>query len=248
MLVQLSDLHLRPGDPGPEAKLERAVAVVSAMEPRPDALLVTGDIADLPAPEVYARARALLDTTGLPLLAVAGNHDDRDQLDGAFGSARLSGRAGPLRVVGADTSRPGQEGGRVDDQDVARLDAALSAEPATPTVLALHHPPVLTGIRSLDAIGLPAADRDAVAELLSRHPQVQVVACGHVHRAMATTLGGASVVIAPAVGSQLRLDLRPEDGLAIEMAAEPSGLMVHTLVDGGVRSHFQVVPDRPPQL
>lgn len=241
MLVQLSDLHLRSGDRGPEAKLERAVAAVAAMDPRPDALLVAGDIADVPAPEVYARARELLELAGLPLLAIMGNHDDRQQLDAAFGAQRLSGHAGPLRVVGADTSRPGQDGGRVDDQDIARLDAELSAESETPTVLALHHPPVLTGIRSLDAIGLPAADREAVAALLFRHPQVQTVACGHVHRAMATTLAGASVVIGPGVSSQLRLDLRPEDDLGIEMTSEPSGLMVHTLVDGGVRSHFQVV-------
>lgn len=241
MLAQLSDLHLRPGDPGPDDKLERAVAVVAAMDPRPDALLVTGDIADVPAPEVYARARELLGLAGLPLLAITGNHDDRRQLDAAFGAERLSGHAGPLRVVGADTSRPGQDGGRVDDEDIARLDAELSAEAETPTVLALHHPPVLTGIRALDAIGLPAADREAVAALLVRHPQVRAVACGHVHRAMATTLCGASVVIGPGVSSQLRLDLRPEDDLGIEMTAEPSGLMVHTLVDGGVRSHFQVV-------
>ena len=146
-------------------------------------------------------------------------------------------------MVGLDTSRPGQDGGRVEDQDIARLDAVLATEPGTPTVLAMHHPPVPTGVRSLDAIGLPARDRDAVAALLLRHPQVQVVACGHVHRAMATTLGGAAVVIAPGVSSQLRLDLRPEDGPQIEMTAEPAGLMVHVLVDGGIRSHFQVLPD-----
>ncbi|HEX5909084.1 MAG TPA: metallophosphoesterase [Thermoleophilaceae bacterium] len=243
MLAQLSDLHLRPGDPGPEARLERAVAVVAAMDPLPDALLVSGDLADVPAPEVYARARELLEAAGLPLVVVSGNHDDTGQLGAAFGDDRLEGRAGPLRVVGVDTSRPGQDGGRVEDRDIARLDAVLSADPGTPTVLAMHHPPVPTGVRSLDAIGLPAADRDAVAQLLLRHPQVKTVACGHVHRAMATTLGGAAVVIAPGVSSQLRLDLRPEADHEIEMTTEPAGLMVHLLVGDGIRSHFQVLPD-----
>ena len=243
MLAQLSDLHLRPGDPGPEARLERAVAAVAAMDPQPDALLVTGDLADVPAPEVYARARELLEAAGLPLLVVSGNHDDTDQLSEAFGDDRLEGRAGPLRVVGVDTSRPGQDGGRVDEHDIERLDAVLAAGAGTPTVLAMHHPPVPTGVRSLDVIGLPAADRDAVAALLSRHRQVQAVACGHVHRPMATTLAGAAVVIAPGVSSQLRLDLRPEDGHEIEMTTEPAGLMVHVLVGDGIRSHFQVLPD-----
>ena len=82
-----------------------------------------------------------------------------------------------------------------------------------------------------------------MAALLGRHPQVQTVACGHVHRTMATALGGAAVVICPGVSSQLRLDLRPEDDLPIEMAAEPAGLAVHVLVDGGMRSHVVTLPD-----
>ncbi len=157
MLAQLSDLHLRPGDPGPEARLERAVAAVAAMDPLPGALLVTGDVADVPAPEVYARARELLEAAGLPLLVVGGNHDDTELLVAAFGAGRLEGRAGPLRVVGVDTSRPGQDGGRVDDRRHRRAwTPSWPRDPATPTVLAMHHPPVLTGVRSLDAIGLPA--------------------------------------------------------------------------------------------
>ena len=243
MLVQLSDLHLRPGDPGPEAKLRRALGAVAAMDPQPDAVLVSGDIADVPEPEVYARAREMLDGVGLPLMAIPGNHDDRDLLVAAFGPVPVTGRAGPLRVLGVDTSRPGRAGGRLEDHDLEWLDAELGADTGTPTVVAMHHPPVLSGIRALDAIGLPAADRVAAADLLRRHPQVQTVACGHVHRMMATALGGASVVIAPGVSSQLRLDLRPADDLPIEMTAEPSGLALHVLVDGGIRSHFQPVPD-----
>jgi len=192
---------------------------------------------------VYARAGELLEGAGLPLLVVPGNHDDGDLLRSTFGPVPLTGRAGPLRVVAVDTSRPGQDGGRVEEQDIAWLDAELATDTGTPTVLAMHHPPVLTGVRALDAIGLPPGDRAAVAALLGRHRHVRTVACGHVHRAMATTLAGAAVVIGPGVSSQLALDLRPQDGLPIEMTDEPSGLAVHVLVDGGVRSHFQPVPD-----
>ncbi len=243
MLVQLSDLHLRRGDPGPEAKLRRALALVAAMEPRPDAVMVSGDIADVPEPEVYAHAREILDQAGLPLMAIPGNHDDRDLLVAAFGPLPVSGRAGPLRVLGVDTSLSGRADGRLREDAIEWLDTELGADPETPTVVVMHHPPVLTGIRALDAIGLPAADRTAAAALLGRHPQVQTVACGHVHRTMATALGGASVVIAPGVSSQLRLDLRPEDDLPIEMTAEPSGLALHVLVDGGIRSHVQPIAD-----
>ena len=217
--------------------------LVGVMDPAPDAILVSGDVADVPDPAVYARARELLDEAGLPLMVIPGNHDDRDLLVAAFGPLPLAGRAGPLRLLGVDTSRPGRADGRLEDHDIEWLDAELGADTETPTVLAMHHPPVHTGIRALDAIGLPAADRVAASDLLRRHPQVQTVACGHVHRAMATALGGAAVVIAPGVSSQLRLDLRPQDDLPIEMTSEPSGLALHVLVDGAIRSHFQPVPD-----
>jgi len=186
VLVQLSDLHLRPGDPGPEAKLRRVLALVSAMDPKPDAVLVSGDIADVPEPEVYARAREMLDEAELPLMAIPGNHDDRDLLVAAFGPLPVTGRAGPLRVLAVDTSLPGRADGRLDGDAVDWLDTELGADTETPTVVAMHHPPVLTGIRALDAIGLPAADRAAAAELLRRHPQVQVGQLGQ-HRQAGST-------------------------------------------------------------
>ena len=243
MLAQLSDLHLRPDDPASVDKVRRAVAAVVAMDPMPDALLVSGDVADVPGPEVYARARELLDAAGLPLLVIPGNHDDRDLLVAAFGPLPVVATAGSLRVVGVDTSRPGRADGRLEAEDLEQIDAELARDTDTPTVLAMHHPPVHTGLRALDAIGLPAADRVALAHLLDRHPQVQTVACGHVHRTMATALGRAAVLICPGVSSQLHLDLRPADDLPIELAAEPSGLALHVLVDGGVRSHVITLSD-----
>jgi 3',5'-cyclic AMP phosphodiesterase CpdA len=146
-------------------------------------------------------------------------------------------------VVGVDTSLDGRADGRLEEADLEALDGELGRDGDTPTVLAMHHPPVLTGIRALDAIGLPAGDRARLGDLLGRHPQVQTVACGHVHRTMTTALGGAAVLICPGVSSQLRLDLRPDEDLPIEMTGEPAGLAVHVLVDGGIRSHVLTLPD-----
>jgi hypothetical protein len=60
---------------------------------------------------------------------------------------------------------------------------------------------------------------------------------------MATALGGAAVLIAPGVSSQLRLDLRPEEDLPIEITGEPPGLVLHLLVDDAIRSHVITLPD-----
>ena len=243
MLVQLSDLHLRPGDSGPEERLRRALALVAAMDPAPDAMLISGDIADVPEPEVYARAREMLDEARLPVMAIPGNHDDRDLLVAAFGAVPVAGRAGPMRVLGLDTSRPAAPtaGWRTTTWSGSRR-----SWPRTPT--RRRSWPCTTrpcspgsGPWTPSGWGPPIALRSRCS--LGRHPQVRTVTCGHVHRTMATALGGAAVVIAPGVSSQLRLDLRPQDDLPIEMTAEPPGLAVHLLVDGGIRSHFQRVAD-----
>ena len=118
MLAQLSDLHLRPDDPASVDKVRRAVAAVTAMDPLPDALLVSGDVADVPGPRSTRAPASCWSAAGLPLLVVPGNHDDRDLLVAAFGPLPVVATAGSLRVVGVDTSRPGRADGRLEAEDL----------------------------------------------------------------------------------------------------------------------------------
>jgi 3',5'-cyclic AMP phosphodiesterase CpdA len=79
-LVQLSDLHLCTGEDGrgPAARLEHAIRRVAALQPRPRALLLSGDLADTPSSAAYEQAHELLAPLGLPMHAIPGNHDYRD--------------------------------------------------------------------------------------------------------------------------------------------------------------------------
>jgi 3',5'-cyclic-AMP phosphodiesterase len=249
MLVQLSDLHLRAGEDGagPAARLEHAVRRVSALEQPPDAVLLSGDLADLPSSVAYQQARELIAPLGVPVHAIPGNHDDRDLLREHFGPGPAPSGApvcfavacGALRVVGTDSTRPGQEGGELASELLGWLDETLAEEPDTPTLLALHHPPVLTGIRAMDAIGLAPGDRVALEELLDGHPQVQTITCGHVHTTMTTAFAGRALLICPSTNSAIRLDLRPRDDLPFATTQGPLGFAVHTLVDGRLVSHVQ---------
>jgi Icc protein len=247
LLVQLSDPHIGAAWDGvdPVPRLEAAVDAVHSLDARPDAVLVSGDLAEHAADAEYDQVRTLLARIEAPSYVLPGNHDDRDALHrhfavpGAGGApVQYAAELGPLRLVVVDSTRPGEDGGELDTQRLAWLGATLAANPETPTVLAMHHPPLSVGIPAWDAIGLPAGDRRALGEVIAVHPQVQRIVAGHVHRAISGRLGGRSVITAPSTYMQ---GLLAFDAPELRLSADPPGFAVHVLVDGELVSHVQPV-------
>ena len=249
LVLQLSDLHLRAGEDGPEERLARAVAAAAALRPKPRAVLLSGDIADDPRFEVYERAHRMIGELGMPIHAIPGNHDDRDMLAMTFAGRESATGApvhvlayvGPLRLVGCDTSVPGSPGGALPRAQLEWLSKALADEPARPTLLAIHHPPPLSGVRAMDAIGLDEGDAARLESLLEEHPQVLAVTCGHVHRTATTEFARRPLLLCPSTNSTLRLDLRAEDDLPLRFPEQPLGFAVHALVEGRLVSHVQAL-------
>jgi 3',5'-cyclic AMP phosphodiesterase CpdA len=247
LLAQLSDPHLGADwlDRDPVPALAAAVEAVEALRPEPDAVLVSGDLAEHGAEAEYAQARELLGRLRGPVYVLAGNHDDRAGVRKHFGLAGAGGEPirysvdlGPLRLVVLDTTRPGEDPGALDAERLDWLDAELTAAPAQPTLLAMHHPPLATGVPAWDAVGLPAADRGALGAVLERHPQVRLVAAGHAHRAIAGGLAGRPVLAVPSVYVQARLNIGSG---RIELVDEPPAFALHALMDGDLISHLQPV-------
>ena len=247
LLVQLSDPHIGAtwADADPVAGLTAAVEAVRQLPDAPDAVLISGDLADHAADDEYATVRELLARIGAPVYALPGNHDDRDTLRRHFEIPGTPGtpvqyavQLGPLRLVVLDSQRPGEGSGELDSGRLAWLEAELSAEPDQMTIVALHHPPVTTGIELWDRMGLPAADRRALADVLRRHRHVRRIVAGHVHRTLAGDLAGTAVLAIPSTYVQARLSF---DAQAIELVAEPRGFAVHAVRDGELASHVQPV-------
>jgi Icc protein len=217
IIAQLSDPHIRvgPNDQGSAAALANAVETVLALDPLPDAVLVSGDLADHAAAAEYERVSELLAPLPMPVHVLPGNHDVLDW-DGPY-----STDCGELRLVVCDTTIEGRDDGHLD------LDwlASQLAQSSAPTIVAMHHPPLLTGIGGLDAIGLPEHERAALATLLARSPHVRRIAAGHVHRAAFATLGGCAVVTCPSTNWQAKLEIG-SPGFSI--APEPPAFLVHT--------------------
>ncbi|WP_226359537.1 metallophosphoesterase [Pseudonocardia sp. ICBG1142] len=228
-VVQLSDLHL--GRPDPEGRAARAVAGVRALDPTPDVMLVTGDLADHGDPAAYAGAAALL--AGLDALHVPGNHDDRTAMAAAVGPVgdRLH-RTGGCTVALLDTLVPGAPHGALSEGAVALLTEAVR-DPA-PLLVALHHPPVALGHPLLD--GMRLRDPGPLEMLLAARSDPTLVVCGHVHTPLATTFAGHPLVVAPSVAPALRWSDVPGAGGSDPVPA-PGGVL-HVLGDGPPRSRF----------
>jgi Icc protein len=257
LLAQITDTHIRrPGDLAygvvdTAAFLERAVTALCRLDPAPDATVVTGDLVDAGEDEEYAHLRALLAPLAMPVFVIPGNHDARAPLRRAFAADGYLPRAGflhytieeyPLRLVALDTLIPGAVGGELCRERLSWLDRALAAAPERPTLVLMHHPPFVTGIGHMDRIGLSGIP--AFAEIVARHPQVERILCGHLHRAIDRRFAGTVAGTAPSTAHQVALDLAPAAPLAFTF--EPPGYQLHYWNENeGLVTHTAVIGEWP---
>lgn len=256
LIAQITDTHIKlPGKLAYKmvdtaGMLRVAVAHLLRLSPKPDLIVHTGDLVDFGTPEEYAYLQSLLAPLDTELIVIPGNHDERAALRAAFSDAgylptssflHFCVRRGPLAVVGLDTVVPGQGGGQLCAERLAWLGQTLAANPDVPTLILMHHPPFATGIAHMDAIGLEG--RDAFAAIVARHPQVQAILCGHVHRSINAVVGERLAMISPSVAHQVALDLTPDGPSAFRM--EPPGYMLHKWDGDRLVSHVAVIGDWP---
>jgi len=255
LIAQLPDPHLRPRDVLYEglvdsnAMFRAAIRHLNCLEPPPDLVLLSGDVVDEGAPAEYELARELLAGIRQPLLVIPGNHDEREAMREAFRDGGYLPAAGkflqfaiddyPLRLVGLDTLIPGQGGGELCPERLDWLDRTLADRPEVPTLVMMHHPPFVTGIGHMDKIGL--LSREAFAEVVAKHAQVERILCGHLHRTIHAQVGGRPAMTCPSPAHQVALDIHPDAPSRFRM--EPPGFMLHWWNDGQLVTHAAVIGD-----
>ncbi len=240
------------------ALLAKAVASVLTLQPPATAVVVTGDLVDRGSADEYAHLQQLLAPLTCPVWLMPGNHDSINSMRLAFPEhAELTPladealspfvlwvrEAAGLRLIALDTVVEGAAHGTLCEHRLAWLDRSLAEAPRQPTIVAMHHPPFATGIEHMDGIGLRQGT-DALADLLRRHPQVERVICGHLHRPIVRRFGGTVAMTVPSTAHQIVLDLR--DGGPAAYRREPSGYALHAPLDGAVVSHWVTVGEYGP--
>jgi len=241
-IAHLSDTHIGATDDA-TPRTQRVLAHLDALRRQPDAVLITGDLTDHGAESEYEQLRELL--AERDVLLCPGNHDRRAPyrkvlLGAAADNGPINSVAdrGDARFVLLDSTIPGEDGGRLDDQTLAFLAETLAGTPTERTVLvAFHHPPVELHVPFIDEIRQRDAHR--LAATIQPYPNVVAVLCGHAHAPAASTFAGRPLLVAPGVVSTLGL---PWETDAEMDCGRPPAIAYHLIGDDRrVTTHYRLV-------
>ncbi len=260
LICQLTDLHVRPmgkaANRVSETNMftERAFRAVARFNPRPDVVLITGDLTECGLDEEYANLSTLMRKwLPMPVFVIPGNHDRRGSLREVL--QHLPGVTTdpeyvqyvvddhPVRIVMLDTLVPGAGHGELRPEQLEFLDRTLATAPDKPTLIRhassavrlRHHPygpdqpAQLAGIHRHHR-PLPAGGADHLR------------ASSPANRRARGTRNGAS--ISPSVAHQVEMSLAPGDPGAFVF--EPAAFQLHRWTPAdGIVSHTVYVDDYP---
>ncbi|HEV2867138.1 MAG TPA: phosphodiesterase [Allosphingosinicella sp.] len=258
LIAQITDVHLGfdPNNPDEfnRQRLDATLHRLHELEPRPDLLLVTGDIAnDGDDAQSYARYKEAISGLSFPVFPLMGNHDSRapflelfPEVGSAGGFIQYALDDHPLRILVLDTLEPGRHGGAFCETRAAWLSERLDEAPERPTLIALHHPPIATGI--------PWLTEDPDAEWIGRlrgviegRRNVVAMVTGHVHRPIITGWAGTTVIVCSSTAPQVALDLNAIDPETPDerpmIVADPPGYALHLWDGRQLITHFDTVED-----
>ncbi len=242
-VAHLSDVHLlaqgekQYGAVVPESGLVAALERLSRLDPVPQALVFTGDLADRAQPEAYARLRALVEPAaeamGAVVVWVMGNHDESAAYARGLFDADDDGPQdrvhdlGGLRIVALDTSLPDYHHGALSDDQLDWLRDVLSMPAEHGTILAMHHPPIPVPTLEAAAI-IELLDQDRLAAVIEGSDVRQILG-GHYHYTSHSTFAGIPVSVASA--SCYTTDPAPVDRLVSGVDGHQAFNTVHIYDD-----------------
>lgn len=267
LIAHLSDPHLRAqgdlyqGLVDSNAMFDQAIETLTALDPAPDIVIISGDLVDHGQEEEYETVKKALCRLRQPVFAIPGNHDNRQAFKGCFAPtgqfdptkisalqdnspAHFVARndAWPVQIIGFDITVPDHHHGDMDDAACAWLRQTLAERPDLPTILMMHQPPVDCGIACIDAYKCRQGDR--LAEIVSAHNNIERILCGHIHRFMQMRFANTILMTAPSTTTAIALRLHP-DAEPASCVEPPALLLHHWTAQYGLISHHVPIGEFP---
>ena len=258
LIAQITDIHIGFEQDNPNElnrkRLDRTIAAICAMQPRPDILLATGDLVDAGDDRIsYARFKEALADCPIPVFPALGNHDGRAAFREHFpdvptvaGFVQYAIEDYPVRILVLDTLDEGRHSGNLCEARAAWLRERLAEAPERPTILVLHHPPIDTGLAWMTE-NPDAQWVKRLEAIVSAHSNILAMLAGHIHRPIVTQWAGTTLAVCASTSPQVALDLAaidPEapDGRAM-IVADPPCYGLHHWNGRRLVSHYDTAED-----
>ncbi|MBF2056967.1 MAG: metallophosphoesterase [Cyanobacterium sp. T60_A2020_053] len=247
-LIQITDTHLLDDHNeilrghNPYQNLQMVLQQVKTYQP--DGLLLTGDLADQGSALAYKYLSEEMNEFNCPIYWLHGNHDNPEHLKKILTPSQHLGfqvidlGMWRLLIIDSVVEGAGFGEGYLDTDQLNRLRKELSQYSEKPTIIALHHHPIPTGIDWLDQIGVK--NGDDLVMLLHSFPQVPLVLFGHIHHELNYShINATGETInffgCPSTFSQVTpLQVNPDDHL-------PGFRLIDLCEDGSYRTKIQRV-------
>ena len=247
VIAHISDTHFLSGGRELYGTVDTDPPLVHALELLDrsnlpiEALVFTGDLADLAEPDAYARLKAIVEPAaakiGAEIIWVMGNHDERPAYSkGLFGHETTEPQdrvemLDGLHIIALDSTVPGYHHGDLDPAQLEWLRAELAKPARHGTILALHHPPLPSPVELMAILEL---DHQAELAEVLRGSDVRAVLAGHLHYSTAGVFAGIPVSVAAA--TCYTIDASAEPGSLSGIDAGQTFNLVHVYDDQVVHS------------
>jgi 3',5'-cyclic AMP phosphodiesterase CpdA len=218
LIAHISDCHIAL--PAPEGSdrsgdLRRSVDYVNRLDPQPDLVVHTGDVAHDAKREEYAKAVSILDRLQMRLCAIPGNRDDRAAFRTAFAGclpdnchnefiqyAMVCKRCCAIMLDSISTQ---SNKGRLCAARLAHFEAMLSDAGDRPVVVFMHHPPFEVTESNYPIQFEDWGEVDTFSGIISRHRNVKQIFCGHSHRTAKGKVASVDASTIPSMAVDLRM-------------------------------------------
>ena len=255
-IIQISDPHIVPkgqlayGKVNTLEALKSCVETINRILPNigpVDMAFVTGDLTDFGTAEEYQIFRDIMEPLLIPYRAIPGNHDDVREMRASFSDQQWMPRFGPINwtaefvdmaLVGLDTNVAGKAYGHLTHDTLDYLQNKLETLNNKPVIVAIHHPPIFTGIEKMDIQNLHESKK--LKSLLSSYEGELKLVCGHVHRNIVTNFGAVTCQIAPGTSHAVTLDMRED--IPNCFIKEPGAFLMHE-IRGRILTHNIYIGD-----
>jgi len=250
-LLVLTDLHITADNRtiiglNPATRMRAVLDHALAHHADADHLVITGDLTHHGQPAEYDALREIMRGCPVPVTYLIGNHDDRANFIAAFpdaptadGFVQTAFDTATHRIITLDsvqrTNNPVPHSGILCATRLAWLQTQLQTD--LDVLVFIHHPPVSTGFKGMDRIGL--RNRRELRDMLAASGRVKHVIAGHIHRTISGNVDGIGYSTLKSPCHQMPMILADDDSsLSID---EPGAYGIVLLSDGHITVHTEDV-------